>query len=104
VPGVGPKTAAELLREFGSVSAIFEHLGAVEPERLRTNLAAARDQVRRNLDLIRLKAELPCEVSWSDLAVRPPETDQLRPLLERWGFRSLLRDLEAPSPSQAELF
>jgi 5'-3' exonuclease len=54
VPGVGPKTAAELLGRFGSVAGLYERLAEVKSERLRAALAAAAADVRRNQDLVRL--------------------------------------------------
>ena len=63
VPGVGPKTAAELLNQFGSVAGLYERLGEVKSERLRNALRAAEDAVRRNRELVRLQDDLPCDFS-----------------------------------------
>ncbi len=95
VPGIGPKTAAELLRQFGSIEAIYARLEEVKPERLRAALAASAERVRRNVDLVRLKADLDCEFSPEALQLRSPDLKRLRELYTRWGFRSLLAELEA---------
>ena len=103
VPGVGPKTAAELVKQFGSVSALFERLAEVKSEKLRTALRSAEQNVRRNLELVRLH-EVPCEFVAEQLAVRTPVGESLRQLFRRWGFRGMLETLEACSPEQqAEL-
>ena len=103
VPGVGIKTAAALLQQFGSVDALFARLDEVKSDRLRAALAGAVATVRRNLELVRLR-EVPCEFVPEKLAVRPPDRDKLRGLFRRWGFKGLLAELDAQSSAQqAEL-
>lgn len=94
VPGVGPKTAAELLNQFGSVGALYERLDEVRSEKLRANLRAAEPIVRRNRDLVRLREDLPGEFSPDELAEKPADAGRLRELYRRWGFKSLLAALE----------
>jgi len=104
VPGVGPKTAAELLNRFGSVGALYERLDEVRSEKLRANLRAAEPILRRNRDLVRLREDLPCEFSPGDLVPRPADAGRLRELYRGWGFRSLLAALAEPArESQAVL-
>jgi DNA polymerase-1 len=103
VPGVGPKTATELLRQFGSVDALLARLGEVKSERLRTALAGAAERVRKNMRLVQLH-EVACEFVPEQLAVRPAKREQLRELFRRWGFKGMLESLErTPSAQQAEL-
>jgi DNA polymerase-1 len=97
VPGVGPKTAAELLNQFGSIRALFERLDEVKSEKLRANLHAAKDAVQRNRALVRLRDDLPCEFSPAALAGRPADAARLRELYRRWGFRTLLATLGEPA-------
>jgi DNA polymerase-1 len=94
VPGVGAKTAAELLRQFGSVDALYRRLEEVRPERLRLQLEASEEVVRRNEQLVRLNCEVPYEISLEELACRAGDAAALRQLYARWGFKSLLRELE----------
>jgi DNA polymerase I len=93
VPGVGPKTAAELLNQFGSACGLYERLAEVKSEKLRTNLRAAEDGVRRNRELVRLREDLPCEFSPDALADKPADVGRLRELYRRWGFKTLLASL-----------
>jgi len=103
VPGVGPKTAASLLQEFGSVEKLFEQLAKVKSEKLRASLQASAEAVRRNQRLVRLH-EVPCEFEPEKLAVRATDREKLRGLFRNWGFKGLLAELEAQSPAQqAEL-
>ena len=93
VPGVGTKTAAELLGQFGSVAELFTRLHEVRSEKLRAALQAARETVHRNQQLIRLQDGLPGSVRLEDSVPRPPNDEQLRVLYARWGFKSLLAEL-----------
>jgi DNA polymerase-1 len=99
VPGVGPKTAAELLKQFGSVAELYRRLGEVKSEKLRAALAASADDVKRNVELVRLKDDLPCEFSADGLAVRPADAGRLAELFGRWGFRTLLAEVQAARQS-----
>jgi len=103
VPGVGPKTAAELLRQFGTVTALLERIAEVKPEKLRAALQASAGAVRRNLRLVQLH-EVSCEFEPERLAVRPANRERLRELFGRWGFKGMIGSLDAlPSGWQAEL-
>jgi DNA polymerase I len=102
-PGVGPKTASELLRQFGSMSALFEHLSEVKSEKLRTNLKSCEGDLRRNQGLIQLKTDLPGGPPLEALRVQEPRAGDLRGLYLEWGFNSLRKDLEETSPQQCRL-
>jgi len=103
VPGVGPKTAAGLLQQFGSVTALFTRLAEVKSEKLRAALAGSAEIVQRNLGLVQLR-EVACELVPEQLAIRPANRGQLRELFQRWGFKGLLESLDrTPSGQQAEL-
>ena len=104
VPGVGPKTAAALLQQFGSVNALYRRLDEVKSDKLRAALAASAPIVQRNLDLVRLKDDLPCTFAPDELAEKPADTDRLQELFSRWGFRSMLAELALAQPRQAQLF
>ncbi len=103
VPGVGPKTAAALLQQFGSVAQLFSRLGDVKSEKLRAALQGAMADVQRNLDLVRLH-DVECEFVPEKLAVKPLNPEKMRGLLQRWGFKGMLAGLAEQWPErQAEL-
>ena len=95
VPGVGVKTAAVLMKEFGSVRELYARLGEVKSERQREALRSAAEDVKRNIELVRLKDNLPCEFAAENLIPGNPDEKRLAELFQRWGFRSMLADLEA---------
>ena len=103
VPGVGPKTATELLRQFGSVAELYRRLDEVKSARIRGALQAAEADVRRNQKLVRLQDDLDCVFSPAALAEQPVNVGQLAKLFEAWGFRSLRAELEAGRTQQVSL-
>jgi DNA polymerase I len=97
VPGVGPKTAAELLNQFESVHGLYEQLDEVKSEKLRANLRVAEAVVRLNRELVRLREDLPAAFSPVELAEKPVDAARLAELYRRWGFRTLLAALAEPA-------
>ena len=93
VPGVGVKTAAVLLNEFGSVDGIYGRLAEVKRDKQRESLAAAEAVVRRNQSLVALKLDLPCAPGLDDLHRGFQDTARLEKLYKTWGFNTLLKDL-----------
>ena len=93
VPGVGVKTAAALLNEFGSVDGIYERLAEVKRDKQREALAAAEADVRRNQSLVALKLDLPGEPELDELRRGFQDVARLEALYEAWGFNTLLKDL-----------
>ncbi len=100
VSGVGPKTAAELLKQFGSVAQLYARLDEVKSEKLRAALRNAADVVRRNRELVRLRDDLPCEFSPDELAEKPADAARLRELYQCWGFKGMLAALEGSAPER----
>ena len=93
VPGVGVKTAAALLNEFGTVDGIYDRLAEVKRDKQRESLAAAKDDVRRNQALVALKLDLPGEPELDGLRKGFQNTARLEELFEKWGFRTMLNNL-----------
>ena len=102
VPGVGPKTAAELLKQFGSVENLLARLAEVKSEKLRAALRAAAGDVVRNQKLVRLPA-VPCEFAPEKMALQAGDQAALRQLFGGWGFKGMLEALAAPVEKQVEL-
>ena len=100
VSGVGPKTAAGLLNQFGSVTALLGRLNEVKSEKIRAALSAAEPAVRRNLRLVQLHDDLPCDFVPAELVEKPADAGQLAGLFRQWGFNGLLKALEKPVDMQ----
>lgn len=104
VPGVGPKTATDLLRQFGSVDELYRRLEEVAQDRLRSSLQTSKTAVQRNQQLVQLNSEVAHDFSLEKMASQPADAAALRPLYTRWGFKSLLRELEPALIPTEDLF
>jgi len=93
VRGVGPKGAAELIQQFGSVEAMLARLDEVKRPKLREMLAASADMARLSRELVRLKDDLPLEIPLDGLTLQEPPHGPLAAFLAKHGFRSLLAKL-----------
>jgi 5'-3' exonuclease len=108
IPGIGPKGAAALLNAHGSLEAAYANLETVSPVKLREKLAAGRDQLEQNREMVRLDLNLPLPSPIEALCIRP-QFEPLFEALQEAGLRSLeteMRKEEADSrrPQQAEFF
>ncbi len=102
VPGVGPKTAAELLKQFGVVENLLARLAEVKSEKLRSSLSGAAAAVVRNQRLVRLP-DVPCEFAPEKMAAGAGDSVALRRLFAAWGFKGMLAALDRGGEKQAEL-
>ena len=95
VPGVGEVTAQKLLREFGSLEALYANLAVVTGPKLRETLARHRDQAFLSRQLAVLEGALPIEIDPERFRVREPDWERLRALWTELEFTSLLRQIPA---------
>ncbi len=99
VPGVGEKTAAALLAEYGSLDAVLERADEIKKPKLRENVLAHRDQVRLAKQLVMLDDRTPLDVTVEQLARQPIDPEKARALFTELEMFSLLRDLPQPAAS-----
>ncbi|MDD3117836.1 MAG: 5'-3' exonuclease H3TH domain-containing protein [Victivallales bacterium] len=104
VSGVGPKTAANLLGQYGSLRAMLDHPEQIANPRLRDKIIAATPVLHRNPQLIRLKTSVP-EAPWhhdvSCLCRRAPDWDAIRAIATELELKSLFRDIDAATAPAA---
>jgi DNA polymerase-1 len=94
VPGIGEKTAAELLRQYDSVENLLTCLADVPRPKLREALTIHADRFRANRTLVALHTDLSLPVTWPELAVQPADTGQLLVLYRQFGFKTLAAQIE----------
>jgi DNA polymerase-1 len=99
INGVGPKTAAKWLAEWGSLEGVIAHAAELQPERFRAAVASEADKLRRNLKLTTLNVALPSLV----LSKPTPAPEELYRLLEELEMRSALQEARQRY-GQPELF
>jgi len=98
VPGVGEKTAAKLIQDYGGLDGIFANLDKCTPK-LRANLAEHEQQVRLNLRASLLVRDVPLDVEVDDLHMGGWDVEVVHDLFNFLEFRSLWdRLLEATNP------
>ena len=86
---------------------LYDRLDEVKSEKLRQALRHAAAAVQRNLKLVRLHDQLPCDFVPEDLVEKAADAGRLAGLFRQWGFNGLLKALEASEkpadPQQAVL-
>jgi DNA polymerase I len=86
VPGIGPKTAASLVQEFGSIEGILANLDKIKGKR-RENLEAAKDQLPLSRALVTLKRDGDFPFNLDDAQVKGIDLSKIIPLFQQLGFR-----------------
>jgi DNA polymerase I len=99
VPGVGEKTAAQLLQEFGSLEQVFENLERVKGEKRRALLGEHRETALMSKRLALLDFDAPIEIHAAEVQRQEPDRERLRELFMRFEFASLLDRLPAALPA-----
>jgi DNA polymerase-1 len=93
VKGVGPKTAAELISEYGSVEGVIANIEAIRKPKLKETLAASVEMARLSRELVRLKDDLPLPAPLDELTLKEPPHEPLAAFLKKHGFRAMLAKL-----------
>ena len=102
VRGIGPKTAVELVRRFGSLEQVLARAAEVEKKAVREALQRDADSARLSYELVKIPDDAPVEFSFEDAAVEPPDPARVGPLFESLGFRRFLQELPRPAPAKEE--
>jgi DNA polymerase-1 len=103
VPSVGPKTATELLTQFGSIDGIYENLDKIERKSLREKLRDNEAAARISRDLVTLRADVPCVFDPEKLRYGGRDVATLRKLYQELGFQRHVVALDnEPEPAPAE--
>jgi DNA polymerase-1 len=101
-PGIGIKTAAMLINEFGSLEELLNRAEEITQPKRRQTLIDKRDQIELSKKLVLLDANTPLDFSLDDLEVRDPDPERLMTFLTEMEFRTLTKriadalEVEAP--------
>jgi len=93
VPGIGVKTAAQLISEYGDLESLLARAGEIKQPKRRENLQQFAEQARISRKLVELRADAPLAVPLAELRPGTPDPDILRAFLEENGFRSVIARL-----------
>jgi DNA polymerase-1 len=111
VSGLGPKSAAHLLKTHGALDTLLANLQAVENARMREKLLSARERILENREMVKLDTDLPLPAPLDALRIEP-RYDELLATIERCEFKSLVQEIQAEAAAgkprtvghQGELF
>lgn len=96
IPGVGTKTAAKLLQEFGNIDGILQNLDQIKGK-MGQNIRDHADTIPLNHQLASIVCNLPLNMDWSELKLSHPNVEELRRLYTELEFRNLLQSLDHPN-------
>lgn len=99
-PGVGPKTAAKLIGEFGSIDNMLDNSSKIKGK-LREKVEAAVDDIRMSKFLATIRTDVPIELDLDSLKVEEPDTARLAEIFTELEFKSLL-DKFVKKPQQQQ--
>jgi DNA polymerase-1 len=101
VPGIGDKTAGQLIAQYGSLESVIEHADELSPAR-RKNITEHADIARTSKELATMRRDLDIDCDPAQLVLDPPDRAQLKEIFRRFEFRGLLNrvdELDAAVPS-----
>src|SRR5881398_489079 len=101
VPGIGDKTAGQLIAQYGSLESVIEHVSELSPAR-RKNVTEHADIARTSKELATMRRDLDIDCDPAQLVLEPPDRAQLKEIFRRFEFRALLNrvdELDAAVPS-----
>ena len=91
VPGIGPKTAAQLLEEYGDLDTLLERASEIKQNKRRENLIEFADQARLSRELVTLKTDTPLDIDLDGLKLEPQDGPKLIAFLKAMEFNTLTR-------------
>ena len=95
VPGIGPKTAAELIGTYGDLESVLKHAPEIKQPKRRQALIDHAEAARMSKKLVQLDDRVPLTVALDDLAVKPLDRGKITHFLREQGFRTLLNRVES---------
>jgi DNA polymerase-1 len=101
VPGIGDKTAGQLIAQYGSLEGVLDHVDDLSPARAR-NIREHAEQARAAKELATMRRDLDVDCEPSELVLAPPDRSQLKEIFRRFEFRNLLNrvdELDAAVPA-----
>jgi DNA polymerase-1 len=96
VPGVGDKTAAKLVQDFGSVEALLDRVDELPEGRLKTSIKANTDQIRLGKRMVTIVRDVPVELDLETARWTRYDYDKTRAVFDRFEFRQLLSRFPPP--------
>jgi DNA polymerase I len=96
-PGIGPKTAAELINTYGDLDAVLARASEIKQDKRRQTLIDFADQVRMSRQLVTLKDDMDLPESLDSFTLRKPPVEPMAAFFDKHGFRSLKAKIQMPA-------
>ncbi len=93
VKGIGEKTAAELMKRYGSVEAILKNLDIIKPARVAELIRKNIDSLKFSRELVALKSDAPIKLQIDDIKIKEQDNDKLTQLFQEFEFSTLLKEV-----------
>jgi DNA polymerase-1 len=93
VPGIGDKTAGQLVAQYGSLEDVIEHASELSPARAK-NITQYAEQARLSKELATMRRDLEIDCDPGRLVLAPPDRSQLKEIFRRFEFRNLLNRVD----------
>ena len=93
IPGIGDKTAGQLIAQYGSVDDVIAHADELSPARQK-NVIEFADQARLSKELATMRRDLDIDWDPAELVLQPPDRSELREMFRRFEFRNLLNRVD----------
>lgn len=97
IPDVGPKTALEWIKRYGSIEQLYQHADQI-PGKRGQQLRASKDLVALSRKLVTINCNVPIHVDWQQLRRRPFDIDRLTAIFRQLGFNRLLNQIQPQLP------
>ncbi|MEM6627488.1 MAG: DNA polymerase I [Pseudomonadota bacterium] len=94
VPGIGVKTAAQLINEFGDLEKLLEGAETIKQNKRRENLIEFAHDARLSKQLVTLATDAPTPLGLDELGVEEPNPETLLPFLEKMEFRTITKRVQ----------
>jgi DNA polymerase I len=98
VPGIGDKTAAQLLQEFGSLDGVLENVDKISGAKRKQNLSEHADDARVSKQLATLQFDIETGLDLDELIASEPDRSALRDFMREFELRAILERLEEGLP------
>ncbi|MDW9526105.1 DNA polymerase I [Sinorhizobium meliloti] len=102
IPGIGPKTAAQLLEEYGDLDTLLARAGEIKQQKRRESIIANADLARLSRELVTLKKDTPLDVPPEDFRLDSQDGPKLIAFLKAMEFTTLTRRVAAATDTDAE--
>ena len=93
VPGIGDKTASQLIAKYGSLDGVLEHVDELTPARAKA-IREHADQTRRSKELATMRRDLDIDCDPAELVIGAPDRSELTEMFRRFEFRGLLQRVD----------